>query len=42
MRAKFGIHNLLQSPDIGQNSDEGTSNFYSILYQRKLSQLQNQ
>ena len=25
--AKFGIHNSLQSPDIGQNSDRGISNF---------------
>ena len=27
IRAKFGIPNLLQSPDIGQNSDRGISNF---------------
>ena len=25
--AKFGIHNLPQSPDIGQNSDGGISDF---------------
>ena len=27
IRAKFLIHNLPQSPDIGQNSDRGISNF---------------
>ena len=27
IRAKFGIHNLPQSPDIGQNSDESISDF---------------
>ena len=27
IRAKFGIFNLSQSPDIGQNSDGGISNF---------------
>ena len=27
IRAKFGIPNQLQSPDIGQNSDGGISNF---------------
>ena len=27
IRAKFGIHNSSQSPDIGQNSDEGISDF---------------
>ena len=27
IHAKFGIHNLFQSPDIGQNSDGGVSNF---------------
>ena len=27
IHAKFGIHNLLQSPDIGQNSDGGISDF---------------
>ena len=27
MRAKFGIPNLLRSPDIGQNSDGGISDF---------------
>ena len=27
IRAKFGITNLTQSPDIGQNLDEGISNF---------------
>ena len=26
--AKFGIHNLLQSPDSGQNSNGGISNFW--------------
>ena len=28
-RAKFGIHNLPQSTDIGQNSDGGFSNFWN-------------
>ena len=27
IHAKFGIHNLPQSPDIGQNSDVGISDF---------------
>ena len=27
IRAKFGIHNLSQSPDIGKNSDVGISDF---------------
>ena len=27
IRAKFGIHNSFQSPDIGQNSDERISDF---------------
>ena len=27
IRAKFGISNLSQSPNIGQNSDKGISNF---------------
>ena len=27
IQGKFGIPNLSQSPDIGQNSDEGISNF---------------
>ena len=27
IHAKFGIHNLSQSPDIGQNSDGGISGF---------------
>ena len=27
IRAKFGIHNLSQSPDTGQNSDGGISDF---------------
>ena len=28
IRAKFGIHNLPQSPDIGQNPDGGISDFW--------------
>ena len=38
--AKFGIPNLPQPPDIGQNSDDGISNF-RISGQSLIKELQN-